>query len=44
MKRTILIVLLTLAGILGHAQSTNPLNYSGRMYVEATPARLYRLR
>ena len=35
MKRTILIVMLALAGILGYAQSTNPLNYSGRMYVEA---------
>ncbi len=35
MKRTILIAMLALAGILGYAQSTNPLNYSGRMYVEA---------
>lgn len=35
MKRTILIVMLALAGILGYAQSTNPLNYSGKMYVEA---------
>ena len=35
MKRTILIVMLALVGILGYAQSTNPLNYSGRMYVEA---------
>jgi hypothetical protein len=35
MKRTILILMLALAGILGYAQSTNPLNYSGRMYVEA---------
>lgn len=35
MKRTVLITLLALAGILGYAQSTNPLNYSGRMYVEA---------
>ena len=35
MKRTILFVMLALAGILGYAQSTNPLNYSGRMYVEA---------
>ena len=35
MKRTILFVMLALTGILGHAQSTNPLNYSGRMYVEA---------
>lgn len=35
MKRTILIVMLALAGILGYAQSTNSQNYSGRMYVEA---------
>lgn len=35
MKRTILSVIFALAGILGYAQSTNPLNYSGRMYVEA---------
>ena len=35
MKRTILTAMLALAGILGYAQSTNPLNYSGRMYVEA---------
>lgn len=35
MKRTILIVMLALSGILGYAQSTNPQNYSGRMYVEA---------
>ena len=35
MKRTVLIVMLALACILGYAQSTNPLNYSGRMYVEA---------
>ena len=35
MKRTILFVMLAFAGILGYAQSTNPLNYSGRMYVEA---------
>ena len=27
--------MLAFAGILGYAQSTNPLNYSGRMYVEA---------
>lgn len=33
MKRTVLIVMLALACILGYAQSTNPLNYSGRMYV-----------
>ena len=35
MKRVILTAMLALAGILGYAQSTNPLNYSGRMYVEA---------
>ena len=35
MKRTIFIVMLAIAGIQGYAQSTNPLNYSGRMYVEA---------
>lgn len=35
MKRTILFVMLAIAGIQGYAQSTNPLNYSGRMYVEA---------
>ena len=35
MKRTILITMLALASILGFAQSTNPLNYSGRMYLEA---------
>lgn len=35
MKRTILFVMLAFACILGYAQSTNPLNYSGRMYVEA---------
>ena len=35
MKRTILIVALALASVLGHAQSTNPLNYSGKMYLEA---------
>ena len=35
MERTILSVMLALAGILGYAQSNNPLNYSGRMYVEA---------
>ena len=34
MKRIILIVMLAFACILGYAQSTNPLNYSGRMYVE----------
>ena len=35
MKQVILTAMLALAGILGYAQSTNPLNYSGRMYVEA---------
>ena len=35
MKRIILIVMLAFACILGYAQSTNPLNYSGHMYVEA---------
>ena len=35
MKRIILIVMLAFACILGYAQSTNPLNYSGRMYIEA---------
>jgi len=35
MKRTVLTTLLAFACILGYAQSTNPLNYSGRMYVEA---------
>lgn len=28
-------MMLAIAGIQGYAQSTNPLNYSGRMYVEA---------
>lgn len=35
MKHTILTLMLAFASILGYAQSTNPLNYSGRMYVEA---------
>ncbi|MCM1168506.1 MAG: hypothetical protein NC324_01065 [Bacteroides sp.] len=35
MKRIIFIMALALACILGHAQNINPLNYSGRMYVEA---------
>lgn len=35
MKHTILTLVLAFASILGYAQSTNPLNYSGRMYVEA---------
>lgn len=39
MKRTILFVMLAIAGIQGYAQSTNPLNYSGRMYVEAIEAK-----
>ena len=35
MKHTSLTLVLAFASILGYAQSTNPLNYSGRMYVEA---------
>ena len=35
MKNITLIFVLTLATITAAAQSTNPLNYSGRMYVEA---------
>jgi hypothetical protein len=35
MKRTVFIVMLAFASILGYSQTTNPLNYSGRMYVEA---------
>ena len=35
MKHITLIFVLTLATITAAAQSTNPLNYSGRMYVEA---------
>lgn len=36
MKKTILIMMLAIACTMtGHAQSTNPLNYSGRMYIEA---------
>ena len=36
MKHITLIFVLTLATITAAAQSTNPLNYSGRMYVEAS--------
>jgi len=36
MKKSIITIILALAGvIIAAAQSTNPLNYSGRMYVEA---------
>ena len=35
MKHITLIFVLALATIIASAQSTNPLNYSGRMYVEA---------
>ena len=35
MKHIIITTALVFASILGYAQSTNPLNYSGRMYVEA---------
>ena len=35
MKHIIITAALVFASILGYAQSTNPLNYSGRMYVEA---------
>jgi len=35
MKHIILTVVLALACTLGHAQSTNPLNYGGRMYLES---------
>jgi len=35
MKRTILIAMLTLSSIMIAAQTTNPLNYSGKMYLEA---------
>ena len=35
MKHFILIILLSLVGLAAAAQSTNPLNYSGKMYVEA---------
>ena len=35
MKHIIISTALVFASILGYAQSTNPLNYSGRMYIEA---------
>ena len=36
MKKNIITIILALASVLiASAQSTNPLNYSGRMYVEA---------
>ena len=35
MKHIVIIFVLALAAITANAQSTNPLNYSGRMYVEA---------
>ena len=35
MKHIILTVVLAIACTLGHAQSTNPLNYGGRMYLES---------
>ena len=35
MKKNLLIIITLLASISAAAQSTNPLNYSGRMYVEA---------
>ena len=36
MKKSIITIILALASvIIAAAQSTNPLNYSGRMYVEA---------
>ena len=35
MKHVILTVVLAIACTLGHAQSTNPLNYGGRMYLES---------
>ncbi|MBP5398659.1 MAG: hypothetical protein J6Y32_08590 [Bacteroidales bacterium] len=35
MKHVILTILCALVGLVAAAQSTNPLNYSGRMYVEA---------
>lgn len=39
MKKSIIIIILALAGfVIASAQSTNPLNYSGRMYVEAMEA------
>ena len=35
MKHIILTTVLAIACTLGHAQSTNPLNYGGRMYLES---------
>lgn len=35
MKKNFLIIITLLASLVAAAQSTNPLNYSGRMYVEA---------
>ena len=35
MKHIILTAVLAIACTLGHAQSTNPLNYGGKMYVES---------
>ena len=35
MKHFILTILLTMVGFAAAAQSTNPLNYSGKMYIEA---------
>ena len=35
MKHIILTTVLAIACTLGHAQSTNPLNYGGKMYVES---------
>lgn len=35
MKHIILTAVLAIACTLGHAQSTNPLNYGGRMYLES---------
>ena len=35
MKRTIITIMLALASIAATAQTTNPQNYSGKMYVEA---------
>ena len=37
MKKSIITIIMVLAGfVIAAAQSTNPLNYSGRMYVEAS--------
>lgn len=35
MKRTIITLLLTALSVAAFAQSTNPLNYSGRMFVSS---------